>query len=534
LNLRPILAFCYLYLFCSGIIYGQHFNFAQYNYTPLKINPGLVATDNEAKAILHFRNQQTTSDVAFKSNMLTTTYPLLSKKTKQRWGGLGLSVLDDRSEGAGTFINQSIALNFAYNIPVKSTLQLSIGVQGNYNLRRFSADGVQTGSQYRMGSYDPSQESGENFSNINQNNLTFSSGFFLYNPDKEGRKKFYSGFSIYDFNRPNVSVSGERDQLASTLIITGGYRVFENKSLDITPELLYTLNSGISNINVGSVFSFNLKNTFVSSTGRFDLGTRYVVGKTGILSLQLTKPNYFVGFSYDLSVKPSTVESRQNGIELAFGVKKTIKPGVKKKSKKKNKEKKKARKKAKRKAKQKKKKTTQNAKPLAKPQEAKVVKTESKVKQAVIMPKDTASSIAKSDEGNTKEEIVAKAKADSVVKVRGIIKVNEILRNFEFDFNSTHIKGNSKNYLDHLASLLAQYPELIVTITGHTDNVGDSEDNLQLSQKRALVVKEYLIKRGIAADRVIAEGKGESEPMFSNDTEIERAKNRRVDFKIND
>lgn len=466
--------------------------------------------------------------------MLTTSYPLLSRKTKQRWGGLGLSVLDDRSVGAGTFINQSIALNFAYNIPVKSTLQLSIGIQGNYNSRRFSAEGVQTGSQYRMGSYDPSQESGENFSNINQNNVTFSSGFFLYNPDKEGRKKFYSGLSIFDFNRPNVSVSGERDQMPSTLIFTGGYRVFENKSFDVTPELLYTLNSGINNINIGSVFSFNLKNTFVSSTGRFDVTTRYVVGKTGILALQLTKPNYFVGFSYDLSVKPSTVESRQNGIELAFGVKKTIKPGVMKKSKKKSKEKKKARKKAKRKAKQKKKKTAQKAKPVTKAQETKAIESELKAKQAAITPKDTSSPSAKAVEGSTKEELVAKAKADSVVKVRGIIKVNEILRNFEFDFNSTQIKGNSKGYLDHLASLLAEYPELIVTITGHTDNVGNSNDNLKLSQKRASVVKDYLIERGIAEDRVNAEGKGESEPLFSNETEIERAKNRRVDFKIMD
>ena len=77
-----------------------------------------------------------------------------------------------------------------------------------------------------------------------------------------------------------------------------------------------------------------------------------------------------------------------------------------------------------------------------------------------------------------------------------------------------------------------QHDALVIRITGHTDAVGSDEANQILSEGRANAVRDELIKRGIAAERIEAEGKGESEPIADNATEEGRAKNRRVEFTI--
>ena len=71
-----------------------------------------------------------------------------------------------------------------------------------------------------------------------------------------------------------------------------------------------------------------------------------------------------------------------------------------------------------------------------------------------------------------------------------------------------------------------------VTIQGHTDDVGDNAYNLDLSKKRAKTVRDYLISKGIAADRIRSEGYGETRPVQKGTDEISRQMNRRVEFEI--
>ncbi len=79
-------------------------------------------------------------------------------------------------------------------------------------------------------------------------------------------------------------------------------------------------------------------------------------------------------------------------------------------------------------------------------------------------------------------------------------------------------------------TLLLQNPDLKVKIQGHTDNLGEAEYNLTLSEKRANTVFQYLQLFGITTERLQAKGYGETQPVSSNDTEEGRAKNRRVEL----
>lgn len=85
---------------------------------------------------------------------------------------------------------------------------------------------------------------------------------------------------------------------------------------------------------------------------------------------------------------------------------------------------------------------------------------------------------------------------------------------------------------ENLKNVMSRYPEITVTVTGHTDNVGKPASNQTLSQKRADNIKKMLIDKGIDGSRIRAIGKGDKEPIASNKTKEGRAKNRRIEITI--
>lgn len=100
-----------------------------------------------------------------------------------------------------------------------------------------------------------------------------------------------------------------------------------------------------------------------------------------------------------------------------------------------------------------------------------------------------------------------------------------------FDTDKDSLKPESDAVLNQVLGLLKQYPQLHLVIAGHTDAQGSDEHNLDLSNRRAQSVVAWLVGHGIAADRLQAEGRGESQPVASNDTPEGRALNRRVELR---
>jgi outer membrane protein OmpA-like peptidoglycan-associated protein len=106
------------------------------------------------------------------------------------------------------------------------------------------------------------------------------------------------------------------------------------------------------------------------------------------------------------------------------------------------------------------------------------------------------------------------------------------LSGVSFDSGGHNLTPDAKKRLDVVAHALKEYPERIVTISGYTDNAGKKEANLMLSQKRADSVRAYLESQGVAPSRLISEGRGEDNPIASNDTAEGKASNRRVDITL--
>jgi outer membrane protein OmpA-like peptidoglycan-associated protein len=106
------------------------------------------------------------------------------------------------------------------------------------------------------------------------------------------------------------------------------------------------------------------------------------------------------------------------------------------------------------------------------------------------------------------------------------------LNNVFFDFDKSNLKPESFVELDKLVELLKKNPTVKIEISGYTDDKGDEKYNQVLSQKRAESVMDYLIQKGIDKIRLTAKGYGETQPIAPNDTEENKAKNRRTELKV--
>jgi peptidoglycan-associated lipoprotein len=132
------------------------------------------------------------------------------------------------------------------------------------------------------------------------------------------------------------------------------------------------------------------------------------------------------------------------------------------------------------------------------------------------------------------EERIRRMRDDSLAAVR---RTTEEVRNLlaariNFDFDRADIRPGDAAVLDQKLGILQANPMLRVEVVGHCDERGSDEYNLALGNRRALAAKQYLVTRGVAADRISTRSMGEEQPMQAGSTEEAWAMNRRDEFGI--
>jgi outer membrane protein OmpA-like peptidoglycan-associated protein len=105
-----------------------------------------------------------------------------------------------------------------------------------------------------------------------------------------------------------------------------------------------------------------------------------------------------------------------------------------------------------------------------------------------------------------------------------------VLEGVNFDFDKAALRQEDSGSLDNDVATLKSWGDVDIEVAGHTDSMGSDAYNMKLSQQRADAVRNFLISRGVAADRLTAKGYGESQPVADNATDEGRFKNRRVEL----
>lgn len=130
---------------------------------------------------------------------------------------------------------------------------------------------------------------------------------------------------------------------------------------------------------------------------------------------------------------------------------------------------------------------------------------------------------------------LAKQRADKELKVSRLgndALLVGVAGDASFAVNSAQIKPQFEPAYQKIASVLQDYPKSIIHVVGFTDSTGSANYNLGLSQRRAQAVARYLNQQGVSKNRLMTEGRGESQPVATNKTAAGRRKNRRVEIVI--
>ena len=111
-------------------------------------------------------------------------------------------------------------------------------------------------------------------------------------------------------------------------------------------------------------------------------------------------------------------------------------------------------------------------------------------------------------------------------------RLSEATKYIQFEFNKAVLKPSSFPTLQDLAKIMGEYPDYTLGVSGHTDSKGNDAYNLRLSDDRAASARTYMLSQGVAADREVSHGYGETKPIADNATDAGRAINRRVEFDL--
>jgi outer membrane protein OmpA-like peptidoglycan-associated protein len=402
------------------------------------------------------------------------------------------------------------------NINIAKFQSVSFGVRGLFKTSKFDLDGLYTGSQYIPDrGFDESISSGENLGQLTNSFMTFAAGLYWQQTDRIGNTVARLGFSFFDINKPEDSFLEPASQLNTTSVAEFSFRIFQRGNMGIYPEILYTRSAANNVVNAGVVARCDLDNNARNETPHVDLIAKYVFGRSGILGFQYHNEVFSLGFTYDF---PMTSENVANtgAFEIGMALRKLV---VKKKTTR----------------------TDQNSKAAQgqsgqKPQGKKLGATVGVKKPPTPKPAaDTTKTAAKKEDMSSRlrqkqDSVVTAANAGSV-KHEPLILEKATLH-FNFEFNSTTLDDDAREYLDELAKALIDNPELKIKLVGHTDNVGSEKFNQRLSIHRAQTLKDYLVEQGVNSERITADGKGMKEPLNKNETEEDKAKNRRVELTI--
>jgi type IX secretion system PorP/SprF family membrane protein len=491
LKLIILLGFIVLFVVDSE---AQDANFTLNSNTSLNINPAIISSSDDLMIGLNYRNKSYINNVSAQSTFLMLSKPLY--KNNNRYGGFGFSILSDKSGDVQQLSYEGITGAYAHEIQLTSWSRLSFGLQAAYFMKKIDTKNFSTGNQWVEGvGYDPSMGSGEEFESHTVGNFDLSSGLFWYIPNKDRSIKFYLGFSMYNLTKPNYSFFGAEQSEPFKYVVNTGYEAYSKNRFSITPQILYYNSYYQHNLTIGSKWSYKfnvLKGSWLFTSGSLDLITNYNLNEGIAVGVMVNQPGYSFGIAYGFSEYLTTNYTPEKGIvEISFSFKKPF-----------------------------------FREPAKRPVETNADYPKSNLRDFVF-----DKPLAQQEENIVEKDKVKDIKKDLKRESDKEIKF-KLEKDFQFGFNEAKLNNEAKIYINDIVLLLSENEMLNIEIIGHTDNVGTREANQNISEQRAEIVKNYLIEKGIDANRIKTNGMADKKPKSENDTNENRSKNRRVEFVI--
>ncbi|MGD1843101.1 MAG: PorP/SprF family type IX secretion system membrane protein [Thermonemataceae bacterium] len=479
--------FTLVILFSSGKGYSQGFYYSQFHQTPLLTNPAMVASDDLLKLDLRYRSQSIgPGGQAFITPVFSGIYPMVSKKTGKRWGGIGGMIMQDEAGLGGVLQTTGGALAFAYNFNIKPGNYISVGVQGGYYQRVLDETQLTTGNQFVTGTDDL----GEDLQNLNASFLSIESGVFWNLEDTATRtRRAYIGFSARQLNQPTLNFTDVGDnQFPLSFIATAGVRVLRTDQFEIVPNGRFIQQGSTNQINAGASFRYLFGQT-VSEEGLYSessigFNSWYSLNNALIAGIEINYKKLFAAFSYDFSLANPENRGLANGAtEFMIGFRKDL-----------------------------------GRKKVDLPDETEEIDPEDLMAKRPELLPITDSTTLMYENPDT----------------YGLtdLQYNLLQRTILFPYKQTDLTDGTQLFLDRIVTLLEAYPDVKLEISGHTCNEGSFISNKIIAENRAITIYNYLVSKGVKSKRLFVRGYADKHPVTENDSEASRIRNRRAELRI--
>lgn len=304
-------AFCFI-LFSIGVN-AQDVHFSQFSNTPMLINTAQTGDINgEFRVGYLYRNQWNSVANPYITSCLYADKKFLEEKLNGNFVGGGIQVLADNSAD-GAIKTTHFSLNASYHHYLNKNLDRKVygGLQLGIFQKSINPNVLVFENQFNYGSADFSgTSSGENYSalSVTRPDLQLGAGYWLSD------KRYYANFglSASHFNRPNQSLSSQKDLLATKWILHGDGQYNISKFLFITPSVLIMYQKGASEFNLGGIVNYGfgkkLKENIYLKTGVW-----YRVGDAFNFLFGINHNNWQFNFTYDVNASNLHVASNYQG-----------------------------------------------------------------------------------------------------------------------------------------------------------------------------------------------------------------------------
>lgn len=574
------LVFYIVFFLSLQITVAQDPLFSQFWNAPTSTNVANLAKIDQFRAGLQYRNQWLGELNPHTTYNVHAVYPFLRQGPPDpQSGAIGIEGMQDVSGLAGRLKTTSLKGTYNYKSPINFNHYFTLGVSAGFFSKRIDASSFTTGSQYTNGAFLPSADIMEALPSNSMSGFTLDIGAYYYHRTRNGAERWFLGSSVYGVNQPENSFIGGQYPIRVTA--QGGFRLMETTYFRLVPQVYAQFQNNSHSTMLGANFTYKLegsprsRSTTSNQTVGLNIYSR--LGTDIIAAVEMKQETFVAGFSYDFNAVTNSTKPT-GSFEMYIAYLLPVKPKIRKNKKRVEKT---DEMEIETSVKELNDSILKEPVRIVSPKEELVIEhldenvsmvevrllTDSirlipigsdlvienldtkeqnrfpvsfnKDSTAFIsyLQKETNYSLTIIREGFYNKTIRFNTSKHDSITIPGKLKLIVlgeiiILNQVHFESGVAVLEKSSEVELQSLISFLTEYPTIRAEISGHTDDAGAPSYNLELSQLRAQVIVDYLVERGIHADRLEAVGFGEKKPIVPNTTIQNKAKNRRVELKI--
>ncbi len=309
---------------------AQDVHFSQYRETPLLVNPGQTALNNDIRIILNYKDQWRSFVSPYKTLAFSFEIKASKKKNKENYIGLGVNVFSDKAGDSkmGTTLG---ALNVSGVLKVSEDSKLGVGIMVGAGQKTVDYSNLQWESQYVSSAYVASAPNGETQGSSSFSYLDAGAGIaWSYGKEQQyisanNGVRANIGIAAFHFGLPAYSFYGQSSEKLNTKFVAHGNFEFGKKNTNvlIDPQFLYTKQGALQELVVGTKIKYIMqeasKYTLIKKSSVISLGIDYRLADAMIFSLMYEYSNYAIGISYDVNASRLTALSKtRGGLEVSL------------------------------------------------------------------------------------------------------------------------------------------------------------------------------------------------------------------------